>query len=100
MIMHYDGWPPTAGFRIPRHGRLRGDGSGHPAGVSSFDRVVIIFNPQSTGNAPESAEELRDDLRQRLPAVPLELSPTQHAGHAWDLARKAAVGGRPLIVSV
>ena len=32
--------------------------------------------------------------------MPLELSPTQHAGHARDLAREAAVGGRPLIVSV
>jgi diacylglycerol kinase family enzyme len=68
--------------------------------VSSFDRVIIIFNPQSTGNAPGSAEELRAELRERLPAVPLELSPTQHAGHARDLARQAAVGGRPLIVSV
>jgi diacylglycerol kinase family enzyme len=68
--------------------------------VSSFDRIVIIFNPHSTGNAPLSAEELRDTLAQRLPGVPLELSPTQHAGHARDLARAAAVPGRPLVVSV
>jgi len=68
--------------------------------VSSFDRVVIIFNPQSTGNAPESAEELREELAARLPGMPLALSPTQHAGHARDLAREAAVGGRPLVVSV
>jgi diacylglycerol kinase (ATP) len=68
--------------------------------VNPFDRIVIIFNPHSTGNAPESAEELRDELAHRLPAVPLELSPTQHAGHARDLAREAAVSGRPLVVSV
>jgi diacylglycerol kinase (ATP) len=68
--------------------------------VSTFDRIVIIFNPHSTGNAPLSAEELRDTLAQRLPGVPLELSPTQHAGHARDLAREAAVSGRPLVVSV
>ena len=68
--------------------------------MSSFDRIVIIFNPHSTGNAPESAEELRDELARRLPAVPLELSPTQHAGHARDLARAAAVDGHPLVVSV
>jgi diacylglycerol kinase family enzyme len=68
--------------------------------VSSFDRIVIIFNPQSTGNAPESADELRRELARRLPDVPLELSPTQHAGHARDLARRAAADGRPLIVSV
>jgi diacylglycerol kinase family enzyme len=68
--------------------------------VSSFDRIVIIFNPHSTGNAPRSAEELRDELAHRLPGVPLELSPTQHAGHARDLAREAAARGRPLVVSV
>ena len=68
--------------------------------MSSFDRVVIIFNPQSTGNAAESAGDLRDELRARLPEVPLELRPTQHAGHARDLAREAAAAGRPLIVSV
>jgi diacylglycerol kinase (ATP) len=68
--------------------------------VSSFDRIVIIFNPQSTGDAPRSAEELREDLARRLPAVPLELCPTQHAGHARELARKAAGTGRPLLVSV
>ena len=68
--------------------------------MSTFDRIVVIFNPQSTGSAPESAAELRDRLRERLPAVPVELYPTQHAGHARDLARVAAAGGRPLIVSV
>ena len=68
--------------------------------MSSFDRIVIIFNPHSTGNAPESAEELRAELARRLPTVPLELSPTQHAGHARDLARAAAGGGCPLVVSV
>jgi diacylglycerol kinase family enzyme len=76
------------------------DRAGHAHLVSSFDRVVIIFNPKSTGNAPESADELRVELTQRLPGTPLELSPTQHAGHARDLAQEAAVDGRPLIVSV
>ncbi|MDP9428597.1 MAG: diacylglycerol kinase [Actinomycetota bacterium] len=68
--------------------------------MSPYDRIVIIFNPQSTGDAPRSAEELRDELARRLPAVPLELCPTQHAGHARELAREAAGAGRPLLVSV
>jgi diacylglycerol kinase family enzyme len=68
--------------------------------VPPFDRIVIIFNPQSTGHAPESAQELRDELSARLPGVPLELSPTRHAGHARDLARTAAATGCPLVVSV
>jgi diacylglycerol kinase family enzyme len=68
--------------------------------VSSFDRIVIIFNPQSTGNAARLAEELGAELAGRLPAVPLDLRPTQHAGHARDLARAAASTGRSLLVSV
>ena len=73
---------------------------GSASRVTSFDRIVIIFNPQSTGNAPESAEDLRSELARRLPEAPLALSPTQHAGHARDLAREAAGTGSPLIVSV
>ena len=68
--------------------------------MTSFDRIVIIYNPHSTGNAPESAGELRDELADRLASVPLELSPTRHAGHARDLARDAARTGSPLVVSV
>jgi diacylglycerol kinase family enzyme len=68
--------------------------------VTAFDRVVVIFNPNSTGDAPALAEQFRDELGQRLPGLPVELAPTQHAGHAQDLAREAAAEGRPLIVSV
>lgn len=69
--------------------------------MSAFDRVVVIFNPNSTGDAPSLAERFRDELAQRLPDLPAELAPTQHAGHAKDLAREAATASaRPLIVSV
>ena len=93
MPVHHGGCPAPST-------RVAGHGIGHASPVSPFDRIVIIFNPQSTGNAPRSAEELRDELARRLPGVPLELSPTQHAGHARDLAREAAGSGRPLLVSV
>ncbi|MEJ3651473.1 diacylglycerol kinase family protein [Actinomycetes bacterium KLBMP 9759] len=67
----------------------------------AFDRIVLIFNPNSTGDAPRLAEELRADLAERLPDVPVRMSPTEHAGHARALAQDAAgEGGRPLIVSV
>ena len=69
-------------------------------GVASFDRVVVIFNPHSTGKAPELAEELRAELADRLPRVPVSVFPTERAGHARDLARAAAGTGRQLIVSV
>jgi diacylglycerol kinase (ATP) len=66
----------------------------------SFDRVEIIFNPNSTGDAEEQAEGLRDELAERLPDLPVRLSPTQRAGHALELAEQAAAGGTPLVVSV
>jgi diacylglycerol kinase (ATP) len=65
-----------------------------------FDRVVVIFNPHSTGQAPELAQELTTALAERLPEMPVRLRPTEHAGHARDLAAHAAATGRPLIVSV
>jgi diacylglycerol kinase (ATP) len=65
-----------------------------------FDRVVVIFNPHSTGQAPQLAEELSTALAERLPEMPVRLCPTEHAGHARDLAAHAAATGRPLIVSV
>ncbi|WP_232665604.1 diacylglycerol/lipid kinase family protein [Pseudonocardia sp. TRM90224] len=68
---------------------------------AAFDRIVLIFNPNSTGDAPRLAEELRAELAERLPDVPVRMSPTEHAGHARELAQDAAgEGGRPLIISV
>ena len=65
-----------------------------------FERITVIFNPQSTGPAPQRAEELKNTLADRLPHVPLHLRPTERAGHARELAAQAAATGRPLIVSV
>ncbi|SCX51255.1 Diacylglycerol kinase family enzyme [Klenkia marina] len=68
--------------------------------MAAFDRVVIVFNPHSTGDAATLASELRDDLAERHPDLPLELAPTQRAGHGRELAAAAARTGRPLVVSV
>jgi diacylglycerol kinase family enzyme len=68
--------------------------------VAPFERIVVIFNPNSTGPAPQLAEELRGDLETRLPGVPITMSPTEHAGHARELAERAASRGHPLIISV
>jgi diacylglycerol kinase family enzyme len=76
----------------------RADGRDDP--VTPFDRIVLIYNPHSTGDAPQLAEELHADLARRLPEVPVVMRPTEHAGHARDLARETAQTGRPLIVSV
>jgi diacylglycerol kinase (ATP) len=65
-----------------------------------FDRVVLIYNPNSTGEAEGRARELHEELHRRLPGTDVRLLPTEHAGHATDLARETAATGSPLVVSV
>jgi diacylglycerol kinase family enzyme len=67
---------------------------------SPFDSVELIFNPNSTGNARERAEELHRELGERVPGLPVQLRPTEYAGHGREIARDAARTGRPLVVSV
>ncbi|MBG6218839.1 diacylglycerol kinase family enzyme [Arthrobacter sp. CAN_A6] len=67
----------------------------------AFDTVSIIFNPNSTGDAPKLAGELHEQLRELLSdKTEIRLQPTEHAGHAIDLAREAAAAGNALVVSV
>lgn len=68
----------------------------------TFDTISIIFNPNSTGDAPKLAKELEERLRESLPyPAEVELRPTDHAGHAVALARTAADrGGKVLVISV
>jgi diacylglycerol kinase (ATP) len=71
-----------------------------PQAMTPFERAVVIFNPQSTGEASQLAQQLHADLATRLPDLPVDLAPTEHGGHGRELAREAARHGRPLIVSV
>ncbi|MFE4195997.1 diacylglycerol/lipid kinase family protein [Paenarthrobacter sp. NPDC056912] len=67
-----------------------------------FTSIVIIFNPNSTGDAPELAQQLHSKLSATLSyQTDITLQPTEHAGHAVELAREAAgKGGDVLVVSV
>lgn len=68
--------------------------------MTSFDTVAIIFNPNSTGDAPHNAAELKEALQTSLTEVSVTLLPTERAGHAIELAYDFARGhSRPLIIS-
>ncbi len=68
--------------------------------AETIDSVVVVFNPGSTGDAGTLAGQLRDELAAVRPQLPVELRPTDYAGHARDIAREVASGpGRPLVVS-
>jgi diacylglycerol kinase (ATP) len=68
--------------------------------MPSFSDVAIIFNPNSTGDAPGNAAQLQRDLRTSLPDIPVKLLPTESAGHAVELAYNfAKKHKKPLIIS-
>jgi diacylglycerol kinase (ATP) len=76
-------------------------GSTEPSAGRRFDAIFVIYNPNSTGDAPELAAKLRDELTTGLPYTPqTRLLPTEYAGHAVDLAREAAGTPNALVVSV
>jgi diacylglycerol kinase (ATP) len=66
----------------------------------SYDRIIIIYNPESTGAAPARARRLHARLKRRG-VKGLELQETDYAGHGELIAYEAAVRYRqPLIISV
>ena len=84
--------PPVRAVRTARP-RLHGV-------AETVDSVLVVFNPGSTGDAEALARRLRGELAGIRPELPVQLRPTEYAGHARDIAREAASGpGRPLIVS-
>lgn len=67
--------------------------------MKPFDHIVIIFNPESTGEAPELAKKLKQDLSKKN--ITSELMPTKYAGHAIEIAEKISLQyKRPLLISV
>ncbi|UKA60714.1 diacylglycerol/lipid kinase family protein [Arthrobacter sp. FW306-2-2C-D06B] len=65
----------------------------------TFESIVIIFNPNSTGDARRLAEGLHGELEGLLSyPVDIRLQPTAHAGHAVELARDAVSGGGDVLV--
>ena len=68
--------------------------------MPAYTSIIIIFNPNSTGNSEQLAQELRDALLKKDSKLPVKLVPTQHAGHAEELAYQAATATKnPLIIS-
>jgi diacylglycerol kinase (ATP) len=68
--------------------------------MAAFADVAIIFNPNSTGDAPGNARELKKQLKAAIPDVEVTLLPTKYAGHAEKLAYDYAIKqAAPLIIS-
>ncbi|MCT9868121.1 diacylglycerol/lipid kinase family protein [Paenarthrobacter aurescens] len=65
-----------------------------------YDRLVLLFNPASSHGSGDAAAQLREELHQRLPGMPVTALRTEYPGHGRTLASGAASVGTPLIVSV
>ena len=63
-----------------------------------YQRVVIIYNPQSTGDGPRLARELAEQLGERAPQLVVKLQETEAAGHAVELAKAAAQDESPALI--
>ncbi len=64
--------------------------------LSSIKSVVIIFNPNSTGDGEKNARRLAAAVR--AAGIPAKVVPTTHAGHGKTLAREYAERPTPTMI--
>jgi len=71
-----------------------------PSPVPVYERVVLVYNPESTGDGPQRAVRARSELADAAPHLEVVAVPTEYAGHARVIAEQEARAGRALVVSV
>lgn len=65
--------------------------------MSEVRRLVVIYNPASTGKSRQVAERFAARVQRRI-GMPVELIATEHRGHGEILARKAAQRDRHTMI--
>ncbi len=66
--------------------------------MKAFSKVVIIYNPNSTGNSKANAEKLAKGLKKSLSRIPVKLIPTRRAGHGEELAYDLVQSQKHLLI--
>lgn len=64
-----------------------------------FHKVIVIYNPNSTGDSESNARDFAANFKRLNDKVDIEVIPTKYAGHAEELAMKHGVESGVLIVS-
>ncbi|MDQ3123798.1 MAG: diacylglycerol kinase [bacterium] len=68
--------------------------------MKSYQHIVVIYNPNSTGNSEELAKQFLRNAKKAWPKAGISLAQTERAGHAEELAATAAKKpGKVLVVS-
>lgn len=62
-----------------------------------YSKVVIIYNPNSTGSSKANAKKLQQELKESL-SIPVTLTPTSHAGHGEEIAEKLARSNQRIVL--
>jgi len=65
----------------------------------NFHTVIIIYNPNSTGDSESNAKDFAEKLRQRDAKLKVSIIPTKFAGHAEEIASNYAESEETLIIS-
>lgn len=66
--------------------------------MPKINNVIIIYNPNSTGDGKKNAEELQAGIAAKS-TIPVTLQPTNSAGHAEEIARDLDNSPETLVVS-
>jgi diacylglycerol kinase (ATP) len=67
--------------------------------MSKFTHVIIIYNPNSTGDSKKNAESLKNELTGAATPIDVTMIATKYAGHALEIAREHANDRSTVIVS-
>ena len=59
--------------------------------MATFDEIVVIYNPNSTGDGKKNAEQLQHDIGLHDSNLLVTLRQTDHAGHAEQMAHDYAL---------
>ena len=61
--------------------------------------ILIIYNPNSTGDSERNARDLAQQLRElHSAAITVRLKQTTHAGHLEEIGREQARAGRDIVI--
>jgi diacylglycerol kinase family enzyme len=66
--------------------------------MTKIKQIIIIYNPNSTGDGKTNAEALQARLV-RTSSLTVTLQPTDFAGHAEEIARDLAIDDETMIIS-
>jgi diacylglycerol kinase (ATP) len=66
--------------------------------MTKIKKIIIIYNPNSTGDGKSNAQNLKNQLAD-ISTISVTLQPTKSAGHAEEMVKKLANDSTTMIIS-